>query len=804
MNTAALTVAGIDAATESPAGGIVVADDYGTPTGCLHESAIDLVSAHVPEATDAEVHAGLLAGQNYLNSLGVTAWMDAIVGDYGGHRDPYDTYVHAASSEELHSEVVGSLWWPREVRDIDAEVAELTARARSEGRFRATSVKFMLDGIVESRTAAMNTEYTCTCGGFGTSYFTREHLEASFAALDAAGFDIHCHAIGDAAVRAALDAFAAIASPRAEARHHIAHVQVVDPVDVPRFAQLGITANLQALWACYDEQMIDLNIPILGEERTGWLYPFGSFASAGTHLAMGSDWPVSTANPWEAIHVAVNRSHPHRRGHLAPAARGGPRRGDGAAGLHLRVGPPAALTDQWRHPPRRAGEPRPGEREPLRSPGRRNRAHHERSDHQQRPPRPRRPVIADRAADIAAARNDQLRFRLRRKAIMTSTATAESTPDTGLDHLEIQGVKKVFGENTAIARLDLSVRRGEFLSLLGPSGCGKTTLLRMIAGFEHPTNGHIYLDGKDIVGLPPHRRPVNTVFQSYLLFPHMNIADNIAYGLKQAKVPKPEIAQRVRDVLALVQMEDFAGRKPEQLSGGQQQRIALARALVNRPQVLLLDEPMSALDRKLREEMQLELKRLHTKLDTTFVFVTHDQDEALAMSDRIVVMYDGVIQQIGSGEDIYANPHNGFVAGFIGKQNFIPAEVTSTDGGTAQMVSANSTVMETPSLDLRPASAAGEAGTLSVGDRVRAAIRPERMRVAPAGEETGRPNTARGKVISTSFLGDVIQYMIVVGDNDELLARVPAAGNELLAADAEVDLSWDADAVAVYGFEGGA
>ena len=327
-------------------------------------------------------------------------------------------------------------------------------------------------------------------------------------------------------------------------------------------------------------------------------------------------------------------------------------------------------------------------------------------------------------------------------------------------------MKKVFGENTAIARLDLSVRRGEFLSLLGPSGCGKTTLLRMIAGFEHPTNGHIYLDGKDIVGLPPHRRPVNTVFQSYLLFPHMNIADNIAYGLKQAKVPKPEIAQRVRDVLALVQMEDFAGRKPEQLSGGQQQRIALARALVNRPQVLLLDEPMSALDRKLREEMQLELKRLHTKLDTTFVFVTHDQDEALAMSDRIVVMYDGVIQQIGSGEDIYANPHNGFVAGFIGKQNFIPAEVTSTDGGTAQMVSANSTVMETPSLDLRPASAAGEAGTLSVGDRVRAAIRPERMRVAPAGEETGRPNTARGKVISTSFLGDVIQYMIVVGDND--------------------------------------
>ncbi|WP_209373025.1 ABC transporter ATP-binding protein [Brevibacterium renqingii] len=385
---------------------------------------------------------------------------------------------------------------------------------------------------------------------------------------------------------------------------------------------------------------------------------------------------------------------------------------------------------------------------------------------------------------------------------MTTTVTAETTPATGLDHLEIQGVKKVFGDNTAIERLDLSVHRGEFLSLLGPSGCGKTTLLRMIAGFETPTDGAILLSGKDIVSLPPHRRPVNTVFQSYLLFPHMNIADNIAYGLKQAKVPKPEIAQRVREVLALVQMEDFAGRKPEQLSGGQQQRIALARALVNRPQVLLLDEPMSALDRKLREEMQLELKRLHTKLDTTFVFVTHDQDEALAMSDRIVVMYDGVIQQIGTGEDIYANPTNGFVAGFIGKQNFIPAEVASIDYGTARLRTAN-TVLEVPSLDLRPATAAGRTETLRAGERVRAAIRPERIRVAPAGQEPATANTARGTVMSYSFLGDVIQYMITVGDNDEILARVPAAGSTPLSADAEVDLSWDADAVAVYGCEGG-
>ncbi|MCM1013886.1 MULTISPECIES: ABC transporter ATP-binding protein [unclassified Brevibacterium] len=384
----------------------------------------------------------------------------------------------------------------------------------------------------------------------------------------------------------------------------------------------------------------------------------------------------------------------------------------------------------------------------------------------------------------------------------TDTTAAPPSP-TEISHLEIRGVKKTFGDNTAIEKLDLGVRQGEFLSLLGPSGCGKTTLLRMIAGFEAPTSGQILLDGRDIVALPPHRRPVNTVFQSYLLFPHMNIADNIAYGLKQSKTPKAEIADRVRDALSLVRMEEFADRKPEQLSGGQQQRIALARALVNRPQVLLLDEPMSALDRKLREEMQLELKRLHAKLDTTFVFVTHDQEEALAMSDRIVVMYDGVIQQIGSGEEIYADPANGFVAGFIGKQNFVPAEVTSLDGEFATLRTAN-TVMETTQREARPASATGTTRQLDVGDRVRVAIRPERMRVSPARGEVPGPNAARGRVLSTSFLGDVVQYMVVVGDNDEILARVPAAGQPVLGADAEVDLSWDADAVAVYGAEDGA
>ena len=321
VNSKAMDIAGLDASTPTPPGGVIEKDETGNPTGCLHESAMDLISAQVPDATDAEIRAGLLAGQSYLESFGITAWMDAIVGDYSGHRSPFDTYVAAEDTGDLTAEVVGSLWWPRDVKDIDAQVAALLELRRTQGQFRTTSVKFMLDGIVESRTAAMSDEYSCPCGGFGTSYFTREHLHRSFAALDAAGFDIHCHAIGDAANRAALDAFEAIGtspgrsgspsdSDSGERRHHIAHVQVVDPVDIPRFAQLGITANLQALWACHDQQLLDLNIPYLGEERSGWLYPFRSFADAGTQLAMGSDWPVSTPNPWEAIHVAVNRSHP--------------------------------------------------------------------------------------------------------------------------------------------------------------------------------------------------------------------------------------------------------------------------------------------------------------------------------------------------------------------------------------------------------------------------------------------------------------------------------------------------------------
>lgn len=317
VNSKAMEIVGLDANTPTPHGGVIEKDEDGAPIGCLHESAIDIVSAHVPPASDEDIRAGLLAGQTYLHAFGVTAWMDAIVGDYSGHRSPFDAYVAAVDAGDLAAEVVGSLWWPRDVADIDVQVAKLIERRRTEGDFRTTSVKFMLDGIIESRTAAMSSEYSCACGGFGTSYFTREHLHRAVAALDAAGFDIHCHAIGDAAVKAALDAFESLDATRTDRRHHIAHVQVVDPADIPRFSSLGVTANLQALWACHDPAMIDLNLPFLADERATWLYPFRSFTAAGTHLAMGSDWPVSTPNPWEAIHVAVNRSHPDAQD-LAP------------------------------------------------------------------------------------------------------------------------------------------------------------------------------------------------------------------------------------------------------------------------------------------------------------------------------------------------------------------------------------------------------------------------------------------------------------------------------------------------------
>ena len=237
--------------------------------------------------------------------------------------------------------------------------------------------------------------------------------------------------------------------------------------------------------------------------------------------------------------------------------------------------------------------------------------------------------------------------------------------------IEIQGISKVYGDNTVLDNLSLNIRKNEFLTLLGPSGCGKTTTLKIIAGFETADSGKVVFDGNDISDLPPYKRQLNTVFQKYALFPHMNIYENIAFGLKIKKLPKEEIDKKVREMLKMVALEGFEKRSVESLSGGQQQRVAIARALVNEPQVLLLDEPLGALDLKLRKEMQLELKKIQKRLGITFIFVTHDQEEALTMSDTIVVMNKGVIQQMGSPEDIYNEPANAFVADFIGESNIL-------------------------------------------------------------------------------------------------------------------------------------
>ena len=237
--------------------------------------------------------------------------------------------------------------------------------------------------------------------------------------------------------------------------------------------------------------------------------------------------------------------------------------------------------------------------------------------------------------------------------------------------IEIQGVSKVYGDNTILDNLSLNIRKNEFLTLLGPSGCGKTTTLKIIAGFETADSGKVVFNGHDISDLPPYKRQLNTVFQKYALFPHMNIYENIAFGLKIKKLPKDEIDKKVHEMLKMVALEGFEKRSVESLSGGQQQRVAIARALVNEPQVLLLDEPLGALDLKLRKEMQLELKKIQKRLGITFIFVTHDQEEALTMSDTIVVMNKGIIQQMGSPEDIYNEPANAFVADFIGESNIL-------------------------------------------------------------------------------------------------------------------------------------
>ena len=292
--------------------------------------------------------------------------------------------------------------------------------------------------------------------------------------------------------------------------------------------------------------------------------------------------------------------------------------------------------------------------------------------------------------------------------------------------VELHDITKRFGDYVAVDDLTLQVRDGEFFSLIGPSGCGKTTTLRMIAGFEQPTDGHIYLGGQAVEGIPAHNRPVNTVFQNYALFPHMTVAQNVAFGLEMQKVAAPEIKRRVAEALELVRLPKMADRKPRQLSGGQQQRVALARALVNRPQVLLLDEPLGALDLKLRRAMQIELKHIQSEVGITFIYVTHDQEEAMTMSDRIGIMSEGVLQQVGSPHEVYEKPVNRFVADFIGETNFLPATVTRME-----------TEEDYPMVALQGGVrvlSANEGHDLYLDQRVTLTIRPERINLYPQGK----------------------------------------------------------------------
>ncbi|MEX1107523.1 MAG: ABC transporter ATP-binding protein [Dongiaceae bacterium] len=320
--------------------------------------------------------------------------------------------------------------------------------------------------------------------------------------------------------------------------------------------------------------------------------------------------------------------------------------------------------------------------------------------------------------------------------------------------VELRGATKHFRtpEGSIIAALDgvdLGVGQNEFVTLLGPSGCGKTTLLRCISGFEDLDSGSLLIGGVSMAGVPPHRRPVNTVFQNYALFPHMTVGGNVAYSLEVAGVPKTERIRRVAKALALVNLEGMERRKPTQLSGGQQQRVALARAIIAEPKILLLDEPLSALDRRLRQAMQLELKTLQSELGISFVYVTHDQEEALTMSDRIVVLNGGRIQQVGSPAEVYHRPANAFVAEFLGDSNLFEARLASVDGGKGRFETSDGLVL------------IGDAGGRVIGDRVKVLLRPENFELAPAdAAAVGNAAILQGRLVQEVFLG--IDYHLIV------------------------------------------
>jgi spermidine/putrescine transport system ATP-binding protein len=336
------------------------------------------------------------------------------------------------------------------------------------------------------------------------------------------------------------------------------------------------------------------------------------------------------------------------------------------------------------------------------------------------------------------------------------------TPDVRLDH-----VTKAFDDTIAVNDLSLTIDRGSFFALLGPSGCGKTTTLRMLGGFEEPTAGTIYLGEQEVTGLPPYKRDVNTVFQSYALFPHLNVTENVGFGLRRSGLRGKEVTRRVEEILELVDLPGIGRRKPRQLSGGQQQRVALARALVNSPQVLLLDEPLGALDLKLRKQMQLELKRIQQDVGITFVHVTHDQEEAMTMADVIAVMHGGEIEQLGNPTELYERPSTAFVAGFLGTSNLLPGTVQGD-----QIKLADGTLVRAESNSM--------SGSVSVG------VRPEKLRIG----EDGGPNRLTGKVSQTAYTGVATQVIVetAAGDvtvfhqNADVGASIPTVGSQVVVS----------------------
>jgi putative spermidine/putrescine transport system ATP-binding protein len=369
---------------------------------------------------------------------------------------------------------------------------------------------------------------------------------------------------------------------------------------------------------------------------------------------------------------------------------------------------------------------------------------------------------------------------------MTTTLEAVAPPaaeqSTAESLVQFVGVQKSYdGETLVVKNLDLDIARGEFLTLLGPSGSGKTTTLMMLAGFEAPTSGKIVLGGRDITRLPPHRREIGVVFQNYALFPHMNVVENVGYPLRVRGVAAGEIATRVARALDMVKLRCFGERRPAQLSGGQQQRVALARALVFRPELVLLDEPLGALDKQLREQMQYELKQLHEDLGVTMIYVTHDQAEALTMSDRIAVFSEGAIQQLAGPVELYERPKNAFVAGFVGESNRLSGIVVATSGARLGVRLDNGPLLHAVAMDaeIRPDS------------RVLLSLRPERVRLAPG---PGTDNRLSGRVEKIVYLGDTTRAVLAIASGDELVARMPNASGAMPIERGEtVEIGWRAE-----------